>query len=256
MRRTLIAALTLTCAAMPASALELELQGFYDLNRPASLEFDPAFCGLWIANEGPETVLVTLDGLELRRFRSDLFRIKALALSGNDLIVADGSGKYQRLSKDGTALGAPFALGDTFMATEGMVVLPDETMVIVEDDPARMVWIRPDGTELRTLWGDRMEPPMTEPQGIARDPRSGNLLVVDDWEGSNSLFEFTAEGALLDIEPLITYGRDPEGIAIRASAGLVFMAFDGGARIASFAYTPTSGGDATLPNPGADCVMF
>jgi hypothetical protein len=36
--------------AAPAAALELRLSGFYDLNRPASLDYDPDFCGLWIAN--------------------------------------------------------------------------------------------------------------------------------------------------------------------------------------------------------------
>ncbi|MCU0856291.1 MAG: hypothetical protein MUF63_15725, partial [Rhodobacteraceae bacterium] len=59
--------LSLLAIAWPAGALELRLSGFYDLNRPASLDYDPDFCGLWIANEGPEVILVTLDGHELRR---------------------------------------------------------------------------------------------------------------------------------------------------------------------------------------------
>ena len=40
--------------ATNAAALELELTQRYSLNRPASLDYDPAFCGLWIASEGPE----------------------------------------------------------------------------------------------------------------------------------------------------------------------------------------------------------
>lgn len=241
--------------ALPAAALELKLSGFYHLNRPASLEYDPAFCGLWIANEGPETILVTLDGLELRRWRSDLYRIKAIALQDNHLVVADGMGRYQKMSKDGTALGPPFMLGATNMATEGMVVLPDGTLVLVEDDPSRMIWADPGGRILRSINGDALSPPMTEPQGIARDPRTGHLLVVDDWEGTNSLFEFSPDGTLLGTTPLIAYGRDPEGIAIRAGANLLFMAFDGGERIAAFDYTPTMGPGMALPDPGADCAI-
>ncbi len=256
MRPALILSLLLALpAAPPSSALELKLSGFYDLNRPASLEYDPAFCGLWIANEGPEVILVTLDGVELRRWRSDLYRIKAVALEGDHLIVADGIGRYQRLTKEGTALGAPFELDSTRVATEGMVVLPDGTIILVEDDPARMIWVDRSGTVTRSINGDLLDPPMTEPQGIARDPRTGHLLVVDDWEGTNSLYEFSPDGALLGTTPLIAYGRDPEGIAIRAGANLVFMAFDGGARIAAFDYTPTMGLGMELPDPGADCMI-
>ena len=79
--RRLLSFLCVICAT-PLPALELTLSGFYELNRPASLDYDPAFCGLWIANEGPEIILVTLDGLELRRFGSDLSRIKAVTLEG------------------------------------------------------------------------------------------------------------------------------------------------------------------------------
>ncbi len=65
-------AFVLALCASPAIALDLVETGRYDLNRPASLEYDPTFCGLWIANEGPEVILVTLEGDELRRFGSDL----------------------------------------------------------------------------------------------------------------------------------------------------------------------------------------
>ena len=98
MRFGLSLALIMT-AALPAAALDLRETGRYELNRPASLEYDPTFCGLWIANEGPVAVLVTLEGEELRRVSSDLSRIKAITLEGDHLLVADGFGQMQRLSK-------------------------------------------------------------------------------------------------------------------------------------------------------------
>ena len=103
-------ALLLGLAPISAAALDLRETGRYDLNRPASLDYDPTFCGLWIANEGPEAVLVTLQGEELRRVSSDLARIKAIAVEGDHLLVGDGLGRLQRLTKDGAPLGAPFAL--------------------------------------------------------------------------------------------------------------------------------------------------
>ncbi|MEM8732387.1 MAG: hypothetical protein AAGF79_20955 [Pseudomonadota bacterium] len=162
-----------------AQALDLVLTGRYQLNRPASLEYDPAFCGLWIANEGPEAVLVTLDGLELRRIGSDLSRIKAITLEGDALIVADGAGAFQRLSKAGDPLGAPFRIESGWADTEGMVIDADGSLITVEDDPERLTWLSPTGKILRQIDTMTLSPPLSEAQGIARDPRTGHLLIVE-----------------------------------------------------------------------------
>ena len=246
----------LLCLASPAQGLELTLTNTYSLNRPASLEYDPAFCGLWIANEGPEAILVTLDGLELRRIRSDLNRIKAIALEGDDLIVADGFGGFQRVSKDGAALAAPFQVEERWADTEGIVVDEDGSLITVEDDPERLTWLSPDGKVIRQINTMTLDPPLSEAQGIARDPRTGHLLIVDDMEGTNSLYEFDGEGTLLATVPLWEYGADPEGIAIRPGSNQMFIAFDSGAAIAAFEYVPTLPDGAEALSPGADCVMF
>jgi hypothetical protein len=243
-------------AASAAGALDLRETGRYDLNRPASLDYDPTFCGLWIANEGPEAVLVTLQGDELRRFRSDLYRIKAISVEGDNLIVGDGLGNLQRLTKNGVALSAPFALEGGYADTEGIAIAANGDIVTVEDDPERLSWFSPSGalkTRINTL---DLTPPISEAQGIAIDPRTGHLLIVDDWEGSNSLYEFNADGALLASASLLEFGNDPEGIAIRPGSDQVFIAFDSGAQIVTFDYTPTlPPGSEPLP-PGADCMMF
>lgn len=250
----------LTClglaAAGPAPALELTMTGSYFLNRPSSLEYDPAFCGLWIANEGPEVILVTLEGDELRRLGSDLSRIKAITVEDNDLLVADGMGGFQRISKDGEALGAPFKVSDGWADTEGIVIGGAGEIISVEDDPERLTWFTPEGEVIRRIDTLDLTPPLFEAQGIARDPRTGHLLIVDDMEGTNSLYEFDAEGALLSVAGLSEYGLDPEGIAIRPGSGQMFIAFDQGARIVSFDYVPTLPEGAEALPPGADCMMF
>jgi hypothetical protein len=240
----------------PVGALELVETGRYALNRPASLDYDPTFCGLWIANEGPEAVLHTLQGEELRRIRSDLRRIKAISIEGDTLIVADGFGSVQRLSKDGAALGEPFALQGGYADTEGIAVDASGRLVTVEDDPERLSWFGPDGALERRIDMMALEPPLREPQGIAIDPRTGHLLIVDDREGSNSLYEFDAEGRLLAQKSLWEYGDDPEGIAIRPGSGQLFVAFDGGAEIVTFDYVPTLPEGAEPLPPAADCMMF
>ena len=242
--------------AMPTQALELKQTGSYALNRPASLDYDPDFCGLWIANEGREAILVTLQGEELRRLSSDLSRIKAITVEDAHLLVSDGYGSYQRISKDGEPLAAPFASSESYSDIEGMVIDADGTIITVEDDPERLSWSERDGTVIRTIDTMTLTPPLSEPQGIARDPRTGHLLIVDDWEGTNSLYEFDKDGNLLNTASLIEYGADPEGIAIRPGSGQMFIAFDQGALIVSFDYTPTLPPDAEALPPAADCMFF
>ena len=242
--------------AVPAAALDLRETGRYDLNRPASLDYDPTFCGLWIANEGPEAILVTLQGQELRRIKSDLFRIKAIAIEGDHLVVGDGMGRLQRLTKDGVALGDPFTLAGGYADTEGIAIAANGDIVTVEDDPERLTWFDAQGRLRTRVDTMTLNPPLTEAQGIAIDPRTGHMLIVDDWEGSNSLYEFTADGQLLAQAGLIRYGTDPEGIAIRPGSNQVFIAFDSGAEIVTFEYTPTLPEGADPLPEGADCMMF
>lgn len=256
MTRAFLTCLCLAAAPGPAVALELTMTGSYFLNRPSSLDYDPAFCGLWIANEGPEVILVTLEGDELRRLRSDLSRIKAITVEDNDLLVADGMGGFQRITKNGEAVGAPFKVSDGWADTEGIVIGENGEIISVEDDPERLTWFTPEGEVIRRINTLDLDPPLYEAQGIARDPRTGHLLIVDDLEGSNSLYEMDAEGRLLNTVSLVEYGIDPEGIAIRPGSGQMFIAFDQGARIVSFDYVPTLPDDAEPLPPGADCMMF
>ncbi|MEM7719387.1 MAG: hypothetical protein AAF222_09290 [Pseudomonadota bacterium] len=246
----------LLIAASPATALEIVETARYDLNRPASLDYDPTFCGLWIANEGPEVILVTLEGDELRRFGSDLSRIKAITLEDDHLLVADGFGGFQRLSKSGDALAEPFKMPGGWADTEGIAIAENGDIIAVEDDPERLSWLAPDGTPRRVIDTTTLTPPLFEAQGIARDPRTGHLLIVDDFEGSNALYEFNQDGTLLGTVSLLEYGIDPEGIALRPGSGQMFIAFDQGAQIVSFDYTPTLPDGAEALPPGADCMLF
>lgn len=237
-------------------ALELTLTGQFDLNYPASLYYDPSFCGLWIANEGPEVILMTLDGLELRRISSDLSRIKAISVELNNLIVADGLGQFQRITKNGGILEKPFRISSQWADTEGITIDEDGNLIMVEDDPEYLTSMTPTGEIIPRIDTMTLTPPLSEAQGIARDPRTGHLLIVDDMEGTNSLYEFDSEGRLLATVPLLEYGLDPEGIAIRPGSNQMFIAFDSGTRMSSFEYIPTlREGSAPLP-PGADCMMM
>ena len=199
---------------------------------------------------------MTLDGLELRRISSDLSRIKAISVEGNNLIVADGLGQFQRITKNGGILEKPFRISSQWADTEGITIDEDGNLIMVEDDPEYLTSMTPTGEIIPRIDTMTLTPPLSEAQGIARDPRTGHLLIVDDMEGTNSLYEFDSEGRLLATVPLLEYGLDPEGIAIRPGSNQMFIAFDSGTRMSSFEYIPTlREGSAPLP-PGADCMMM
>ena len=192
----------------------------------------------------------------MRRVTRELSRIKAISLEGDHLLVGDGFGSLQRITKDGTPLEPPFRLEGGYTDTEGIAISANGDIVSVEDDPERLSWFDTSGALKSRIDTMDLSPPLTEAQGIAIDPRAGRLLIVDDWEGSNALYEFSPDGALRAQADLRDYGRDPEGSAIRPGSDQLFIAFDGGAEIITFDYTPTlPTGSAPLPT-GADCMMF
>ena len=250
MRFALILALLLP---VPAHALELFLRDTLDLLGPSSLEFDPQLCGVWIANEGREVAFMGPGGEITRRFETTLFTAKAIAVDGETLIVSDGMGRFERMSKEGELLREPYRLPGSIWDVEG-IMARDGAMVLTQDDDARVWSIDAAGRELWAIEGYSMSPPMVEPQGIAYDRRTGALYVVDDREGSNSIFEFGPDGALLSTYSLAEVGTDPEGIAIQADTGTMWVAFDVDGRIATFDYLPTLREDAASAQSDA-CLM-
>ena len=132
----------------------------------------------------------------------------------------------------------------------------DGCLITVEDDPEYLSWLSPTGEIERRINTLSLTPLLTEAQGIARDPRTGHLLIVDDREGTNSLYGFSADGTLLATAPLMEFGIDPEGIAIRPGSDELFIAFDMGSKVMSFACTPTLPAGADPLPPGGDCMMM
>ncbi len=238
----------------PATALELMWRESFSFPRAASLEWDPVVCGLWVAIEGPQLFLLTPGGREIRRIEPGMRSIRALTVEDDGLLIADGWGGFQRITREGVALGAPFRLSATLHDVEGVHQEPEGSFLVVEDDSARLMRIAPDGTILMEIPGTAFEPAINEPQGIARDPLTGNILMVDDNEGLNALIEVSPEGDLLSITPLSEWGFDAEAVAIHAQTGTLYIGFDSGQSIAVFDYLPTrpEAGFASF-DQGPDC---
>jgi len=222
--------------------------------RAVSIAYDALVCGIWIANESREVVLLSTFGKELRRIETGMSSVRRLPVAEGGILIANGWGEFRRLDRDGLAIDQPFRLSETLYDTEGLHRDADGSFLVVEDDPSRLMRISPDGDVLMELFGDGFEPAMTEPQGVTRDPYSGNILVVDDNEGLNSLFELAPDGRVLSVTPLSDYGFDAEGVALQPETGTLYVGFDGGRALAIFDWLPT---EITIDTPldrGPDCA--
>ncbi|MEM6275477.1 MAG: hypothetical protein AAF714_00890 [Pseudomonadota bacterium] len=242
---------------MPVStnALELFHRDTLNVRGPSSLEFDRRLCGVWIANEGREVAFMGPSGEITRRFETALFTAKSLTLTEDGVLISDGTGRFELRSREGEQIREPYRMAGNIWDVEGIIARDGGGLVLTQDDDARVWEIDAAGQELWAIEGFEMSPPMVEPQGIAYDRRTGALYVVDDQEGSNSLFEFGPDGTLLAIVSLREWGRDPEGIAIQADTGTMWIGFDDGGALATFDYLPTLREDA--PDATSDaCALF
>jgi hypothetical protein len=223
--------------------------------RVVSLAYDAVLCGVWVADESAEIALINPFGRELRRFDTGMRSVRSLTVEEGGLLLANGWGGFRRVTREGAPIEDAFTLAETLRDTEGLHRDADGSFLVVEDDPARLLRIAPDGTVLMELMGDSFDPPMTEPQGVERDPYSGNILVTDDNEGLNSLFELAPDGRVLSVTPLSPWGRDAEAVALQPETGVLFIGFDGGRALAIFDWVAS---ETTIEEPlerGPDCAI-
>ncbi len=254
MRRTILA-LAVAAMATPAAAELRHLETLPGL-RAASIAYDAQVCGIWVANEGPDVVLLTTGGREILRFTADLRVVRSLTVDADGLILADGWGNFQLVDREGRPRPGTFKHATTLYDTEGMHRDADGSVLVVEDDPSRLMRIAPDGSMLMELRGRDFMPPMEEPQGVTRDPYSGNILVVDDNEGLNALFELAPDGTVISVTPLSEWGRDAEGVALQPETGTLFVGFDSGRALSIFAWEPSRTSIDTPLERGPDCAFM
>jgi len=241
-------------AATPAAASLIHRDTLPNV-RAVSLAYDPWLCGVWLADESATITLFSMQGRVILRLDSSMRYVRSLTAEEDGLLLANGWGDFRRIDRRGNPIDAAFSLSATIRDTEGIHRDTDGSFLVVEDDPSRLLRIAADGTVLMNLSGDTFDPPMTEPQGITRDPYSGNILVVDDNEGLNALFELAPDGRVLSVTPLGPYGFDAEGIALQPETGTLFIGFDGGRALAIFEWEPT---ETTIDAPlerGPDCAV-
>lgn len=233
------ALLTLLVASTGWSA-ELSLLRNFKHPGPSGLSYDDHYCGIWVANETRTIRLITPWGEEISSFQAPLSRVDAIAIDGDALVLSDGNGLYQRVDRNGQVLSEPFRLAGILMDTDGLYFDPiTHDYWVADDTVAQVVRVSADLKILQVIDGASQTPILMEPQGVTVDPISGNILVVDDADASDSLFEFSPDGRLLDVIPLALGGYDAEGITLQPETSTLFVGYDDGDMIAAFHYEPT-----------------
>lgn len=241
-------------AALPAAAMQLWHRETWEGYRAASLTFDPWVCGLWVADESPNLILLSPSGREILTLDTPLSNVRAVAADAEGLLITDGWGTFFRLTRQGEGFG-DWDRTQAQRDVEGLHLHPEGGLLVVGDDAALVQRLGADGAETFRIEGWTQSPKMWEPQGIELDPQTGNILVVDDNEGLNALFEYDRSGGLLTVSPLSEWGRDAEAVAIHAQTGTLYIGFDSGRRIAVFDYLPSQPAGAVAVEQGPDCAL-
>lgn len=117
-----IAAMGLAVLGLGASAASAQIWHRETIQniRVASLAYDAEVCGVWIANEGPDLILMSTFGVERLRFDSGMRSVRSLTVEGGGLLIADGWGDFRRIDRTGRPIDAPFTLSETLVDTEGL----------------------------------------------------------------------------------------------------------------------------------------
>ncbi len=239
----------------PAAAIELNLVRTFEADGPSGLTYDRTYCGLWIANETRTVRMTDPWGNEVRSFEAPLHRVDAIALTDEGLLLSDGSGLYQNVDRDGRPLSEPFRLSPALRDTDGLYFDgATRDYWVADDTAAEIVQIGQDGVTRQRLIGYMMQPQLMEPQGVTVDPVHGTVLVVDDADATDSLFEFSPDGTLMSVTSLDFAGYDAEGITVNAEGSQIFVAFDDGHTVAVFDYAPSAMAQMGEPLPSS-CVI-
>ncbi len=191
--------------------------------------------------------------------------------NGNLLIASALNNQISEVDITGALVdgGINFTIGDEFLDREqrgvpvGIAVTEADTVLILTSRSFEVVEFDLSGNELSSL--DVSQYGLTLPAGLAIDPATGNLLVSDDFRGSNKIYEITpareelvisGEPRLGDlvsiIDPRAEFGiDDPEGLSVGEDS-TIYVVFDGddegaiGNQVAAFLANDNPAGIPTL----------
>jgi len=189
--------------------------------------------------------MLTVDGELLESFvdPDGTFYEGLTVLPDGDLLVSDGGrGIMTVFTPDLEELPMPLDINHISSSPNGVVsVAQTDSLFITDDNELQVFEVDLAGTLLGQFPTTDIDPSFIEPEGIAFEPVSGHLLVVDDDQGK--LYELTTDGQFVrDVDLVALTGfTDPEGLSYHSPTRTLFVAFDGDRQVGVFRYSPVAG---------------
>ncbi|MEL7035011.1 MAG: PEP-CTERM sorting domain-containing protein [Cyanobacteria bacterium J06592_8] len=205
------------------------------------IAFNPNSGNLFISDDDL-VVEVTTEGTFVSSFIPTGFdKVHGLSFlpNGNLLLSDIDSERVVEFTTDGTQVagGIDIDVKPPSGTPDGVVYNPSTDTIFVADDPDEAIYeFSLAGLLLSTLDTRSLFSEFDEPEGITIDSLTGNLLVVDDSGGTNSLYEITTTGQLIsqiDLSALTGFS-DPEAVTIDRTNNRLYVAFEEESRIGVF----------------------
>ena len=199
----------------------------------------------------------TISGACSVAFDTGYGQLGGIAVKGDDLVVVDTVRDQAKLGVFSTA-GQELQSFDVFTRTlsDGTPVGdPDavyydaqsDQFVVGDDQAAQLNFYSSNGVLQQSLPTTDIAGVLDEPQGLTRDPGTGNYLIANDDggpAGTGLLFEVSQFGQLINQFALfdtdgVTRLFDPEGLAYDATNNRLFVVFDKENIVGTFTFTPS-----------------
>jgi DNA-binding beta-propeller fold protein YncE len=237
------------------------------------IAFDPASGHLFLANEGGggSTVLEMLvDGSLVNTIVIGAGQVAGIdVLPIGHLLAGDGGGTARgafEYLQDGTQVPAPTGieldLAPVTTDVKGIAFHPGRnTLFVADDDATSLREIALDGSLLGSIVTSSLDAAFLEPEGIAVNPATGRLLVVNDGGSERRLWDVDPAGTLVASYPLggpsgyqdpNGAALDAEGVTIDPATGTLYVAFH--ANRAVGVYVLDSDGDG-VPDGADNCAL-
>ena len=234
---SLAAAIALCFVPGKAYGINITFERSFSFNGPDGITFDPNSGHLFVVQEDEIVTKMTISGEFLSSFTVPNLDLDGLSLLPNgNLLLAhnpNGEDKLIEFTTDGVVVsdGINISLDAISNDPDGVIFNPVTETIFLADQTDKTIYeISTEGNLLSKINTLAFNPNFDNPEGITVDPLSGNLLVVDDAGGTNSLYEITPTGKLVSSINLLNLSNldDPEGITIDGATRTLYVAFDKG----------------------------
>ena len=260
------ASLTIGLCTASVSAVSFQYLNSFDFTEddgPQGIAYDSTSDSLYIGAGSSTVYVYTTAGTLDRTFTTNLTEgVYGLSMYGSDLLLADRDGLLQRYTTDGVAVGEPIDISPPSGINGGVAVGNYGTIFVVDDTDEAIYVFDTDGVMMSFQDTEDYSASFDEPEGIAYDPVTDNIFVVDDAEGTNAVYEIDSNWSLLGVTYFDDLGGDfddPEGITLDVTNNLAYVAFDDDQEIGIFSIdrsVPDTGSTAALLGVGVAALAF